>query len=143
MSVEKNKEVVLRGIQEVFNGGDYDVAAELMGEDIVDHRPAPGQPPGIEGVRWKFEAFRSAFPDGRMKVKDIVGEGDRVAVHVTNGGTHQGPFMDIPATGKKARWEGMTFFRLADGKIVEHWAVVDVMGMMQQLGLLPERPPGD
>lgn len=137
MSTEENKAVVRRSVEQVFNGDDFEVAAELMDENLVDHRPFPGQPPGLKGILWKFSATRSAFPDIHMTILDLIGEGDKVVAFMENGGTQEGEFMGVPPTGKTASWNGVAIFRLESGRIVEHWAVVDQLDMMRQLGLLP------
>jgi steroid delta-isomerase-like uncharacterized protein len=83
------------------------------------------------------QAFRAAFPDLHYTIDDMLAEGDKVVVHATVSGTHQGAFMGMPATGKSATWSEIHIARMNDGKVVEHWVNQDRMGMLQQLGLIP------
>ena len=79
----------------------------------------------------------AAFPDGRTTTDDLVAEGDKVVERFTFVGTQKGDFMGIPASGKQVRVTGMSIFRIANGKIVEHWGENDAMGLLMQLGVLP------
>ncbi|MGQ0670706.1 MAG: ester cyclase [Actinomycetota bacterium] len=137
--IDRNKEVTRRFIDEVFNKHNLDTADELLADDFTDHDPFPGQPNdkkgGIEGFRMMFEAF----PDMKATVHDLIAEGDRIAIHSTTSGTHQGEFMGIAATGKRVEMGGIDIVRIVDGKATEHWGIFDAMGVMQQLGVIP--PP--
>jgi predicted ester cyclase len=139
-SIADMKAVYTRFVEEVINQGNVDIADQLFSPAYVDHNAPPGAPPGLEGVKAVPRMFRGAFPDVHFNIVHMVGEGDRVGTYVTGHGTNTGPFMGIPATGKEATWESTGIFRVADGKIVEHWGIPDLMGLMQQLGLIP--PPG-
>ena len=90
-------------------------------------------PDGIEGVRAILGAIRAGFPDHDAAVLQMVAEGDLVATHKTFTGTHDGEFFGMPATGKRATIRVMDFVRYEDGKIVEHWNVVDMAGLLAQL----------
>ena len=81
----------------------------------------------------------AAFPDLHSTVEYLIAEGDMVVSRFTMRGTHQGEFIGIPPTGKQVKVTGMVIHRFADGKIVEYWVKWDVLGMMQQLGVIP--PP--
>jgi predicted ester cyclase len=131
---EKNKELMTRFIEEVWNKGNLDVADEIFHPDHTSPS-APGLPAGAEGVKFIATQFRNAFPDYWMKIELMVAEDDRIAAKFLQGGTHKGELMGIPATGKKAEWTETGILRIADGKVVESWYDVDMMGMMQQLGL--------
>jgi predicted ester cyclase len=138
MSTEENKALMRRIPQEVFNRGALDVVDEVMVADFVEHVPAmPGFPTGIAGIKAHAAAMREAFPDFQYTVEDEIAEGDRVMHRVTGRGTMRGALMGMPPTGKQATWTEIHIGRVAGGKIVEHWAAFDMMGMMQQLGLLP------
>jgi predicted ester cyclase len=94
-------------------------------------------PPGKEGVKLFVKALRSAFPDLKITLGLQVAEGDLVVQQATTTGTMKGAFAGMPPSGKKATWEAIHITRIKDGKIVEHWAVQDQLGMMQQLGFIP------
>ena len=139
MAIVQNKEVVRRYIEEIFNRGNLMAADVVLAPSFVDHNPAPGQAAGIEGTIEFAREFRRSFPDLHVDIEDMVAEGDRVAVRSSIHGTHQGEFRGIPPTGSRVSWQAMAFFRLADGKIVERWSNQDYLGLLQQLGALPER----
>ena len=82
--------------------------------------------------------LRTAFPDLHFEIEELVAEGDVVAGRLTMSGTHEGPLMGTPPTGRSVRQEHMHFVRFEDGKAVEHWGVRDDLVMMQQLGLMPD-----
>ncbi len=99
-----------------------------------------GLPPTREGVKQLFTALRTAFPDLHATIHDQIAEGNRVVTRKTFYGTHQGELLGIPATGKQVAFEVIDILQLAGGKITDHWNVVDQLGLMQQLGVIP--PPG-
>ena len=136
---EQNKAIVRRVPEEITSQGKLELIDELFSPDIVDHTFAPqlGLTPGREGIRQFIAMLRAAFPDIEVKVQDAVAEGDKVVVRNSAQGTHQGEFMGIPPSGKHATWSEIHIVRFADGKIVEHWAEVDRLGMLQQLGVVP------
>jgi len=137
---EANKAVYRRMVEEVVNKGNFDVVEELFDPSYVDHGAPPGMPEGLEGVKWIFGAFRAGFPDVKFTIDDMVSQGDVVATLVHGEGTQTGPFMGIPASGKHARWRSVGFFRVRDGKIVEHWGIPDMLGLLIQLGVIPPPP---
>lgn len=140
--VDANKAVYRRFVEEVINGGDLDAVDELFGADYVDHSRPPGAPDGLEGVRAVPAMFRQAFPDVSFTIEDMVAEGDIVATRVTGRGTHLGTFLGVEATGRRAAWASTGAFRVADGRIVEHWGVPDLLTLLQQLGAVPALPEG-
>jgi steroid delta-isomerase-like uncharacterized protein len=133
---EQNKATIRRAY-ELINTGNLDAFSEVMSNDIVDHNAAPGQPAGIQGIRQTIGMFRAAFPDFHVKADDMLTDGNKVMARLTATGTHKGQFMGIPPTGKAFKMEGMEIFRVANGKVVDRWGVLDQMGMMTQLGLIP------
>lgn len=139
MRAAQNKAVVQRFYDEVFNGRHYALIDELTHADFVDHEAIPGLPPGREGVRQFLLHFHDAFPDGQWIVEDILAEGDRVACRVRMTGTHQGTFVDLPATGRRIDVTSIDIVRFEDGQAAEHWGVTDEHAMMEQLGTLPHR----
>ena len=137
MSAGENKAIARRGY-EAINQNNLDALDEVAAPDLTDHDPAPGQAPGLEGVKQWFSSMHTAFPDFRMNVEDMIAEGDKVVARVRMSGTHQGEFMGIDATGNRVTITGIDILRVnADGKIVEHWGNFDDLGMMQQLGVVP------
>ncbi|MBN8231534.1 ester cyclase [Corallococcus macrosporus] len=137
MSIEDNKAVYRRFVEEVINQGNLDPIPDLFAPDYVDHSLPPGAPPGLAAVRMIPSLFRGAFPDVHFTIEHLVGEGDFVTSHVTGRGTHQGVFMGVPPSGKQAVWASLGVFRVANGKIQEHWGVPDLLGLLQQIGGAP------
>ena len=128
----------------MINTGDLDRADALVAPDFVEHNPTPGQGPGLEGFRQVVAMLRAAFPDLHITIDDLVGEGDKVSVRLTARGTHEGPFMGMAPTGRRAAWEGISIIRIADGRVAERWFHADVAGLARQLGAGPGGggPPG-
>ncbi len=123
---------------EVFNKGDLAAIDELFAPDYVDHVPLPpGFPTGIAGLKQYVTQIRAAFPDFQYTITDEVEEGDIVVHRMTGRGTMQGSFLGMPASGRSATWEELHMARVVGGRLVEHWANVDQMGMLQQLGFIP------
>jgi steroid delta-isomerase-like uncharacterized protein len=132
---ESNKDCVKRLFDEVWNLGKVGLLDTLIGAAYVDHNPAPGQPAGAAGVKGRVETLRGAFPDLRFSLEEVIAEGDFVAARFSWRGTHKGAaFLGIPPSGKAILVRGMEFYRLRDGRIVEHWDNVDELGMLTQLG---------
>ena len=121
-----------------MNNKDIDKIEQIMPPDFVDHDQPPGQKPGPQGRRETMQMFFDSFPDLKVSINQIVAEGDLVSAAMTTEGTQTGVFMGIPASDKKISITEMHMVRVADGKVVEHWGVTDAMGMMQQLGVMPE-----
>ncbi len=140
MTVEENKAVVRREMAELFNHtGNLDAVEEIISPDYVSYEPTSGETRGIEGARQFAATFRQAFPDLQNTIEDMVAEGDRVVVHFRARGTHEGETEAFgPATGKRMDITGITIKRVSEGKIAEAWTNFDALGMMQQLGMIPE-----
>jgi steroid delta-isomerase-like uncharacterized protein len=136
MSVETNKETARR-LYDLINQGQPEAIGDLVSADYEEHDPLPGQGTGREGVIDRFSMLSAALAP-RFTIEDVVAEGDRVVVRWTNAGTHVGEFAGIPATGKTFTISGIDVYRVADGKLCEHWHVIDQLAMLGQLGLLPE-----
>ncbi len=137
MSAEENEAIARRGY-EAINQKNLDALDEVVASDMIDHDPAPGQAPGLEGVKQYFSSLHTAFPDVQMNVEDMIAEADKVVARVSVSGTHQGEFMGIDPTGNRVTITGIDILRITDSKIVEHWGNFDDLGMMQQLGVIPE-----
>jgi steroid delta-isomerase-like uncharacterized protein len=137
-TVEENKALVERLYNEVFIPGTFDAIDELFAADYTEHQLGPGQAPGLEGFKANQPRFRAAFPDLKVTVEDVLAEADRVAVRYSFEGTHQGTLFGlIPATGKTAKWGGMSIWRIQNGKIAERWAVDGNLSLLQQIGIIP------
>jgi predicted ester cyclase len=122
-------------VEDVINGGKYDLIPQLFSEDYLDHSAPPGAPTGsFDAIRAVPVMFRGAFPDVHFVIEDMVSQGDWVATRVTGRATHLGrPFMGIEPTGLRVTWSSMGFFRVADGRIVEHFGQPDLGGLRRQL----------
>jgi predicted ester cyclase len=138
--LEANKNVYRRVVDEVVNQGLFDVVDQLFEPTYVDHGAPPGLPQGLAGVKAVFGMFRTGFSDVHFTIDDMVAQDDIVATLVHGEGTNDGPFMGMPPTGRHARWRSVGFFRVRDGKIVEHWGIPDLLGLMIQLGVIPPPP---
>ena len=140
MSAEENKALVHREMEELFNHtGNLDAVEEIVSPNYVSYEPTSGEVRGIEGARQFAANYRQAFPDLENIVEDMVAEGDKVVVRFRARGTHDGETEAFgPPTGKRMDITGITIKRVADGKIAEAWTNFDALGMMQQLGMIPE-----
>ena len=136
MSIEENKSIVRRFFEVGPSKGDLDAANELLAPGFVLHVPLPCSP-GVRGIDEVVSACRAAFQDLQVTVEDMVTEGDMVAARFTARGVHNGAFMGLPPTGKPITMTGMEIFRLERGKIAELWGEANLLGLMQQLGILP------
>lgn len=139
MSIEENRTLVRRFFEEVINKGNLHLAEDLLAANYVEHPPLPGGGTGLTGFQQFVSMVSTAFPDLHVTLEDIIAEGDKVVVRLTVSGTHRGMFMvKIPPTDKHVTWRGIDIIRIADGKIVERWNERDLLGLMQQLGVIPE-----
>jgi steroid delta-isomerase-like uncharacterized protein len=133
MGTERNKEVIRRYYEHVLDGGDVDALDELAVPDYDEHDPLPGQEPGLKD---RVTAVRKGLAP-HVTIDDVIAEDDKVVVRWTNSGTNLGEFLGIPATGRSFTIPGIDIHRLEGGRMAEHWHVVDMLGHLQQLGLLP------
>jgi len=129
-----NKALMTRFITEYQTNRDEAVCDATLAEDIVDHTPMPGIPPGRAGVKVLFDAFHAAFAGFRAEIHDMIAEGDRVVTYKTFHGVHTGEFMGIAPTGRAVRIDLIDIVRIDGGQVVEHWNVVDQLGLLRQLG---------
>ncbi len=138
MSTEENKAIVRRFVDEVQSGGNIEILDELCSPDFINHSASPGMPAGCEGVKLVTTMFRQAFPDSYFTIEDMIAEGDKVVTRKTFHGTHEGEFMSIPPTRRRVSISLIDIVRIAGGRVVEHWSLADNLGMMQQLGVIPQ-----
>ena len=136
---EENKALVRRFIEDLFNTGNLAVADEIIAQDSVNHDPNLGElPRGPEGTKQVVNLYRSAFPDTNLTVEEQLAEGEKVVTRWTGRGTHQGELMGVPPSGNRVEISGITINRISGGKIAESWSNYDALGMMQQIGAIPE-----
>jgi len=122
---------------EVLNDGKFALLDELLAPDFVERSPQPGVPPTREGLKQTLIALKTAFPDIRYTIDDAIESGDKVVHRVSVTGTMTGDFLGIPATGKRAAWTEIHIGRGVNGRLTEHWGLVDQLGMLVQLGIVP------
>jgi len=138
MGAETNKEIIRRLAEEPWRGN-TDVIDEYVADDYVGHDPSNPEPlRGPAGVKEFVNTYRTAFRDARITVEEQLAEGDVVATRWTGRGIHEGELMGILPTGKEATVSGITISRLRNGKVVEEWTNWDTLGMLVQLGAVPE-----
>lgn len=138
MTTDQYKSIARRFVEEGLNKNNWTVISEIQGSGYTEHQPTPpGFPTGLEGYKQFATTFRAAFPDYRYNVDDVIAEGDKVVTRITGQGTMKGAFAGMTATNKHASWSEIHISRFKDGKIVEHWGIVDQTGMLQQLGVTP------
>ena len=138
---EANKAIFCEYIDEVWNRGNLAAMDRYFSEDHADHSAPPGQGDGLAGLKPIFAMFQSAFGDIHVSVDDQIAEGDKLVCRNTFNGTHCGPFFGIPATGRRVSVTQTHVFRMAGGKMAEHWNNSDDLGMLRQLGVIPELAP--
>jgi len=136
---QRNKASIMRFYDEVINQGNVAVVDELMEPDFVHYGETLF--PRIEGsepIKAGVQGVINAYPDGRTVVEDMVAEGDTVVCLLSWRGTHQGLFMGIPPTGRVSTWRGISTYRFnAEGRMIERWANMEVIGQLQDLGVIP------
>jgi predicted ester cyclase len=142
MSIEANKALVRRLVDDVVNAEALGLVEELFAADFA----ANGRALGVEDVKGAIARHHREFPGYRITVEEMVAEGDAVVIRAVVSGTHAGEAriggIRVPATGKPATWRGFVLFRIAGGKIAEEWAVTDNLGLLQQLGVTPHPGAG-
>jgi steroid delta-isomerase-like uncharacterized protein len=136
MSTEENKNIVFRFFEEGPSKGDLSAANKLLAPDFTLHVPLPCSP-GVRGINDVISACRAAFEGLNVTVEDMVAEDDKVAARFTARGIHKGEFMGWPPTGKPINMTGIEIFSIENDKIAELWGEANLLGLMQQLGILP------
>jgi predicted ester cyclase len=133
----ETKKLIERIPLEVFNKGNFGLIDEIFATNFVEHYAQPGVPPTREGFKQFAKAYRTAFPDLTYSIDDAIESGDRIVHRLTASGTMKGDFMGMPATNKRATWTEIHIGRVANGLLAEHWGLVDQLGMLVQLGVVP------
>ncbi len=136
MKAKENEAAVRRYIEECWNDHDLANIDELVSPDYLNHAAAAAEY-RHGAVRHILNWLFSVFPDHHFDIEDAVADGDKVAVRGTCSGTHRGELWGFPPTGGHFAVQQVHWFRVADGKLAEHWAVRDDLGMMRQLGIMP------
>ena len=139
MSAEENKALVRRVFEEGWNAGNLELFNETDAPEYVLHDPSvPEDVRGVEAVKQFASMYLRAFPDLRFTIEEQLAEGDKVVTRWTSSATHQGELMGIPATGNRTRVSGITISRISESNLVEDWNNWDTLGLMRQLGVIPE-----
>lgn len=131
------KSVVRRFVEEYQSHGKEEVAKELLADNFVDHSPSPGLPPNRTGVLMLFAAFRAGIPDLHAVIHEQLLDGDKVITRKTFHGTHTAELFGAKPTGNKIAVDVIDIVRVENGKMTEHWNVVNQLQMMQGIGLFP------
>ncbi len=134
---EDNKQFMQRFVEEVINKKNLDAVNELVAEDFVEHIPFPGQGPGREGLKHALSIFLSAFPDLQWILEEQIAEGEKVVSRFTMTGTHRGEFLGIAPTGNPVNVWGVVIDVVRDDKFAESRIIMDTLGLMQQIGVIP------
>ena len=138
MSSESNKALVRRYVEKALNQKNLGVVDELFAKSFVDHDSSMPEARGPEGVKRLAAMVHASFPDLHFTIEDMIAEGDKVVYRYSVRGTHQKDFMGIAATGKQISFTGIHIYRVADGKLQEEWENWDTLGLMRQLGVIPQ-----
>jgi steroid delta-isomerase-like uncharacterized protein len=137
-TISQNQKIVTSFIDALFTKGDLGAVDEYLARDYVDHDPPMGFSASREGMRAAAAAFRAAFPDWHSDIGFYVEDGDLVVENFTASGTQQGEIFGVPPSGRTVSLPGINIWRVRDGRIVERWGRLDDLGLMRQLGLVPQ-----
>jgi steroid delta-isomerase-like uncharacterized protein len=133
---EQNKAIVTRFNKEFIEKGDVQVFYEIIAPHYINHSAPPGTPKGPEGVLYFFnEVLRPAFPDLSVEIFDVLAEDDKVVTYKTFHGTHEGNLMGVPPSHQKVEIDVIDIVRLSEGKIKEHWHVMDLESVLAKLNV--------
>ena len=137
---EQNKAIARRAFEEILTGGRFELAEQLYAKDFVNH--GIHRTASLEEDQAALKGWHQAFPDITITPEKLIAEDDLVTIYWIARGTNTGTGNGLPATGKKGELAGITIWRIVNGKIKEEWSAFDQLSMMQQLGLLPQKPSG-
>src|SRR5215208_2186107 len=138
---EENKAIARRWA-DIWNQGNLDLVDEIYAPDYVNHDlTMPDDVRGVEGVREFYSKYLNTFSDAEITIEDQLAEGDKVVTRWTARGTHTGELMGVPPSGNRVEVAGITISRIEGGKVAEEWDSYDALGLMQQIGAIPE--PGE
>jgi len=137
METQATKQLAHRYYEDVLNAGNLELLDQLLSQNFVDHSASGDAIAGLDAFKDFLRMVTGAFPDMHIHVEDIVAEGNKAAVRLAIHGTHKGTLMgSIEPTGKAARWSGIDIVEIAEGKIAARWSERDLLGLMQQLGVV-------
>ena len=139
-SEQQNKALAKRAFEELLSGGRFELAEQLYAKDFVNH--GIHREISLAEDQAALKGWHEAFPDVVIVPEKLIAEGDLVTIYWIARGTNTGTGNGLPATGKKVEQTGITIWRIVNGKIKEEWSAFDQLSMMQQLGLLPQKPSG-
>lgn len=139
---EQNKELIIRLIEEM-DKGNFDIFDELSSDDYICHFSWIPEPLSREARKQFTKATMVSFPDFNHRIEDVIAQGDKVVIRLTNRGTHEGTFMGIPPIGKEIEYTAIFIGRFVDGKVVETWVEANILGLMQQLGMESKPKEGE
>ena len=137
MSAEQNKSIVRRWVEEGWNKRNLALIDQLFAPNFYQHETGPEMVNNSEALKIFVSGYLSAFPDLQFTIEDLIAEGDKVVWRFTATGTNTGPFMGGPITGQSANVTGTITFRLEDSRMAEAWLNLDVLGLLQQMGIIP------
>jgi len=135
MGAEENRAILRTTYERWWNGGDADSVDDMVADDYIDHSAVVSNR-GKDGLKELIREFHQGFPDMMEELEDAIVEGEKAVGRFRMWGTHTGPFLGIPPTGRRVEITGIDIFRIVDGKIVEMWYEDDLMSMMRQLGVV-------
>ena len=138
MTTDDNKALVQQFFEQVINQRNLAALDQFVPPGGVNHTVPPGMP---QETNQFVGQYLNAFPDGKVTVEDLLADGDKVVAHVSFHGTHQGALRGMAPTGKPITLMGIHIFRIANGKLVEHWGLMDRLAALQQLGVVPPLAP--
>ena len=136
MAENENSRLIRRYYEEVLNQGRLEVLDLIARADHVEHDPLPGQVQGLEGLKQRVNIIKTAF-NPQFTLEHVIAEGDKVAVMWSNRGTHLVEWFGVPPTGKTIVARGIDIHVIRDGRMAEHWDVVDMLSILIQVGALP------
>ncbi len=134
--IQKNKDIIVQ-FTKAINERNLTAIDNLVAKNIIEHRPGAGQ--GIDATKGFIMALQTAFPDFKTTLNHVIAEGDKVVVYTNTTGTFKGPFMFAPGvkpTGKEYSFQTADLYRIGNGKIAEHWDVIEIMDMLQKMGAI-------
>jgi len=137
MSVEQNKSIVRRWVEEGWNKGNVALIDQLYAPNYYQHETGPETVNSSKALKEFVTGYLTAFPDLHFTVEDLVAEGDKVVWRFLASGHQNGAFMGLPSSGKAVNVKGTIIFRLENSRIVEGWLNLDILGLLQQVGIIP------
>ncbi len=136
-----NKQIIARFLDEVINQDNIEATGTFFHDDVIEAVPFPGQGPGVDGIKDVLRGMRAGFPDIRWAVDEQIAEGEKLMTRFEWTGTHQGAFLGIAATGRAVKVWGVVIDRFVEGKVKETRIIMDPLGLMMQLGVMPPPQP--